>query len=405
MKLTLKNFRSIKEADDLEIAPLTLLYGANGAGKSSLIYGLLTLKNILLNPSQQVDGLFNYSFANLGSYEAVVFNHKVSNKIQIGITTHTGPFQVSYQVDFDERNAQFSLNLQLDEKNKADLLIKITWPYSLNKKATTKFRFAGQNYDIQWNGATTQIATDVNTVVGQVDFNNKILKALNSPAEALRKLRVVPLKRGFSKPQYSSVSVSPWMATEDEVATYISNNKYLVSKISRYLESIVGRDFRVNYQPGTAIFSLDTNDKQSGVASELVNEGFGVNQIVHFLAICLNPDAEIICVEEPEIHLHPTAIRKLAQALVEIAREDNKRFVISTHSEQFLAALLGMTAQGKLKPSELACYYAKKEGKATVFERQQVNEKGQIEGGLTSFLAGELEDVRAILKLAKAAKE
>lgn len=405
MKLSLKNFRSIKEATDLEIAPLTLVYGANGAGKSSLIYGLLTLKNILLNPNQQADGFFNYSFANLGSYEGVVFDHKVNSKIQIGIEASSGPFQVSYQVNFDERNTQFCLKLLLDEENKADLLIEATWPYPLNKNATAKFRFAGQTYDINWNGATTQVATDITTVINQVDFNNRILKALNSPAEALRKLRVVPLKRGFSKPQYSSVSVSPWMATEDEVATYISNNKYLISKISRYLEEIVDRDFRVNYQPGTAIFSLDTNDKQTGIASELVNEGFGVNQIVHFLAVCLHPDSEIICVEEPEIHLHPTAIRRLAQALVEIAREDNKRFLISTHSEPFLAALLGMTAQGKLKPSELACYYARKDNKATVFERQQVNGKGQIEGGLTSFLADELEDVRAILKISKAAQE
>ena len=51
MNLEIKNFRSVKE-QKIELAPITLVYGANGAGKSSLLYALLTLKNIILNPNQ-----------------------------------------------------------------------------------------------------------------------------------------------------------------------------------------------------------------------------------------------------------------------------------------------------------------------------------------------------------------
>ncbi|MGH9800353.1 MAG: AAA family ATPase, partial [Blastocatellia bacterium] len=294
MKLHLKNFRSIKEANDLEIAPLTLLYGANGTGKSSLIYALLTLKNILLNPNQRTDGFFNYSFANLGGFEAVVFDHDTSNQIELGVELQEGLFKVTYNASFSNEKASFGLNLWLIKEKLVSLLLDAFLPYGLKQTSSASFSYAEQNISVAWNGITSQVSTD-NPF--ETDLADVIVKALNAPAESLRKLRVVPLKRGFSKPQYSSVSVSPWMVTEDEIATYISNNKYLVSKISRYLESIVGRDFRVNYQPGTAIFPLDATDKKSGVASELVNEGFGVNQIVHFLAVCLNPDAEIICVE------------------------------------------------------------------------------------------------------------
>ena len=49
MKLHIKNFRSIKQLD-LEIAPITVLYGHNGTGKSSALYAPLTLKNIVTNP-------------------------------------------------------------------------------------------------------------------------------------------------------------------------------------------------------------------------------------------------------------------------------------------------------------------------------------------------------------------
>lgn len=71
LELAIKNFRAIKNAS-LECAPLTVVYGANGSGKSSLIYALLTLKNIVLNPNQGTDSFFNYQFANIGGYEAVV---------------------------------------------------------------------------------------------------------------------------------------------------------------------------------------------------------------------------------------------------------------------------------------------------------------------------------------------
>jgi predicted ATPase len=402
MKLHLKNFRSIKDAGELEIAPLTLVYGANGAGKSSLIYGLLTLKNILLNPSQQVDGFFNYSFASLGDYEAVVFDHNTNDQIRIGIELSEGAFKTAYQAGFNNQAARFDLSLWDNNQKSVSLLLEATLPYALNQNRSATLSHSGQNFNITWNGVIAQVPA---AGPAQTDLANAIAKALNAPAESLRKLRVVPHKRGFSKAHYSSVSVSPWMVSEDEVASYLSNNKYLVSKISRFLRAIVERDFRVSYQPGTAIFSLDATDVNTGITSELVNEGFGTNQLIQFLAVCLHPDSETICVEEPEIHLHPTALRRLAQALAEIAREEGKRFLISTHSEPFLAALLGMVAQGKLKPSELACYYAHKDKKATVFERQQVNDKGQIEGGLASFLAGELEDVRAILKIAKTAQE
>ena len=40
---SLKNFKAFKDSDRLEIKPITLLYGPNSSGKSSLIRALQTL--------------------------------------------------------------------------------------------------------------------------------------------------------------------------------------------------------------------------------------------------------------------------------------------------------------------------------------------------------------------------
>jgi hypothetical protein len=60
-------------------------------------------------------------------------------------------------------------------------------------------------------------------------------------------------------------------------------------------------------------------------------------------------------------------------------------------------SLLALVARNEIDPAGLACYHVKKEKRTSSFERQTVNEKGQIEGGLASFLEGELEDMKAFL--------
>ena len=58
-KLGVKNFRSI-ESCDVEFAPITIFFGPTSAGKSTLFYALLVLRNFILNPNQALDGLFNF---------------------------------------------------------------------------------------------------------------------------------------------------------------------------------------------------------------------------------------------------------------------------------------------------------------------------------------------------------
>jgi len=396
MKLQIKNFRSIRN-QEIELAPITVVYGPNGAGKSSLLYALLTLKNVVSNPNQNPSGFFNYTFTNLGSFEAVVFDHQTRNEIELGVALSKDDFKLVYQIAIGENKGGFALSIESKGDFTTKIQLPVSFPYPANQQVQETISLKELTFAVIWNGITTMVQSGTQDAKAQEE-TIRLAASLNAPIEVLRKVGIVPLKRGFSKPHYSSVPVTPMMITEDEVASLLSSDKYLEQKVSFYLEQILERDFRVHFTPGTGLFSLDSTDKKTGVGSELVNEGFGVNQIVYFLARCLHRDTEWVCVEEPEIHLHPTAVRRVARVLVQIMHDEGKRFVISTHSESFLAALLTLIAETKLNPFDLACYLARKEKKSTDFERQAVNERGQIEGGLGSFIEGELEDVRIFLK-------
>ncbi len=393
-ELSIQDFRSIQQAK-VRLAPVTVVYGPNSAGKSSILYSLLALRNIVLNPNQDANGFFNFGFANLGSFESVSFEHHLDSTIQFGLTKIASGIEVTYQIQIRRRDGGFRIYLNAGGNRVESIHLDVTFPYPGGQQSQEIISFGGEPYKVNWNGIVAQV--QAHEEAATKNEAEQLATLLNSVAESIRQISIVPLKRGFTKPQYSTVPVSQMPTTEDEVATSLSNDKYLVSKVSHYLEQILGRDLRVNVNPGTAIFSLDATDRNTGVASELVNEGFGVNQLVYLLAKCLPRDTRLCCVEEPEVHLHPSAVRKLAESFVAMAHNENKQFLISTHSEALVIAFLALVAKGEIAPADLAFYHVTKPDRITIIEPQEVNEHGQLEGGLASFIAGEMEDIAAFL--------
>jgi predicted ATPase len=125
----------------------------------------------------------------------------------------------------------------------------------------------------------------------------------------------------------------------------------------------------------------------------MVNEGFGINQLVHMLTVCLYSKTKVIAIEEPEIHLHPSMVRKLVHAMVDITSKNDKRIIVSTHSETFVLSLLAQIADGKISVDDVSFIFAEKEDGESKFTKQEASSDGQIQGGLSSFMEAELEDM------------
>ena len=97
------------------------------------------------------------------------------------------------------------------------------------------------------------------------------------------------------------------------------------------------------------------------------------------------------------MHLHPTIIRLFIRRVCSIVKEENKQIISVTHSEALVSSLLTAIKEKIISPQDVKLYLTEKKKKTTVFKEQKVNEKGQVEGGLTSFMEGELEDLRTML--------
>ena len=389
--LTVRNFRSIEGAE-VSLAPVTVFFGPTSSGKSSLFYALLALRNFILNPNQSIDGLFNLGFQNLGGFDACIFNHDPGRAFEV--TAKFDPHR-SYGARF--RKAESSEIAETTEFHK--MALKVPVPYAANQTESFVYVDSGEEFIANWNGFSATVVPKAALSDGPAKAV-AIAEALNAPPEAIKRVDVCPHRRGFFKPSYSPVPLTPTPTSEDEVATLIINDQNSAPRISINTIEIFDRDFRTYTAPGTATTFLQTTEQQGArVPGLLVNDGFGVNQVVYMLAKIHRPEAETVLIEEPEVHLHPTVIRKFARSLARIAIEERKQLVFTTHSEQFLLSLLACVKEQLLTPGDLFCYHVVREGRRTVFNRERVSDDEQVSGGLSSFMEGELQDIKTFLSV------
>jgi len=390
-KIKIAGFRSIRK-QEVDLAPFTVIYGPTASGKSSLLYSLLVLKNFVATPNQQSDGFFSFGFIDLGGFDACVFNHEQDKAIEVSFSNEDGEYGLSFQKNNGEIYLKAGIGI--------DMRAKINIPYALNQSFTFPWKEREEEYTINWNGITCSVAPKQPTADTQQKASELTIQ-LNRIPETLKKIDIAPHKRGFFKPSYTPQPVSSLPTTEGEVASIIINDPNLSPRISVDMEKILERDFRLYTPPGTATVYFQTTDKRSRVPGYLVNDGFGINQIVYILAKIHRPDIKTILIEEPEVHLHPKMIRSMVRVLCDIIKDEGKQIILTTHSEVFVSALLATIAEKITSLKDIQCYLALKENKATIFKPQRVQENGQIEGGLSSFMEGELEDLKIILGLKK----
>lgn len=390
-KLKVKNFRSLKEAE-INLAPITLLYGPNGSGKSSILYATFIFKNIIQNPNQSVDTFFNLLFANLGGFEQVVHLHNPNEKIEIelNISNEQG-IDTTYGVSIGKKEGKF----WLISPKKVNLILPVTFPYPANGRTEQVVKINETEINVWWNGITANVSAPPQTPEG-VEVTREFLRSLNSCVETLQAVDIVPLKRGFSRSHYSGSPITPFLLAEEEIATLLAQDRYLEGQVMAKFQNMFGKIFNVRPQIGTALFYLQVTD-HFGMTNELINDGFGLNQVIYILSKVLRKNVPLIFIEEPEIHLHPSAQKKLTETFAEIVKEEEKCLIIETHSEIVVSAFLTLVAEKTLSPEDIKCYFFTKPKRETLIEEQTINEKGQIKGGLVSFMEIEIENIKTLL--------
>jgi predicted ATPase len=131
---------------------------------------------------------------------------------------------------------------------------------------------------------------------------------------------------------------------------------------------------------------------EDGTLLELLphDVGAGVSQLLPVVVASLAPGASLVCIEQPELHIHPGLQVRLGDLFAsQISGEDPKRFIIETHSEHLLLRLLRRvreTVAGDLPPgapplhpADLSVLYFESGPDGTEVRSLKVTEDGDFE--------------------------
>jgi len=142
-KIRIKNFRSIVMEDFIELKPITLLFGKNGAGKSSFIKAIKFLGQNLF-PITTEQTIYNIDHnIDLGNFRELVFKQNINEEIQINYEEFWENFTES-EGDRESKIINYRLNTNFrfceDEKNLKSVSIEdivnnfsfVLEPYKIN---------------------------------------------------------------------------------------------------------------------------------------------------------------------------------------------------------------------------------------------------------------------------------
>lgn len=143
---------------------------------------------------------------------------------------------------------------------------------------------------------------------------------------------------------------------------------------------------------------------QDAVQVELTDVGFGISQVLPVLVQAyLSPKQSITIIEQPEIHLHPKMQAWLTDALISIAMNEDKKFIIETHSEALIrrVRLRVVDPDNKITKDDISIYHVEKDsqkGSSSRLTRVDMNDSGDVTWPV-GFMDVEINDTLLIQKI------
>ncbi len=137
----------------------------------------------------------------------------------------------------------------------------------------------------------------------------------------------------------------------------------------------------------------------------LTDVGIGVSQVLPVVVESLYvPSHSIVILEQPEIHLHPSAQAELADLFIDSihARERgharNVQFIIESHSEHFLRRLQRRIAEERLEQKDVALYFVHIDDEAARLEELEVDLFGRIKNWPEHFFGDAIGETESQIR-------
>ncbi len=350
--LKIKNYKAFAEETTIEFRPVTVLYGKNSSGKSSLCKLVDILSKAFSLSAPAIFPLRNGEVV-LGSRNEDLFYNNVLSGLSLEVTFEEG---VKVDVEF--------------LMNEGRLYVRKYHVRSGSADAYAQYRNIEESGKDRYNGFINLSCFDIikydpSTLSFSVDYIGPVRSAAQRAVYASD----IDGKLGVG---YRGER-TPYLLLE----SYLGDRKLLESVSGWYKENMEGQwfDFTEN-GPGSGSFSLVMHRGYASV--NLADVGEGNNQLLPVITQSFAGKSDINIIEQPALHLHPSAHANVAYRLANAAITTRKKYLIESHSENMLLGLRKMVVEGVLKPEDIIIYYIDHNGEQAYTTSIEIEQNGEL---------------------------
>ena len=471
LEIRLKNFKAFADIEQkAPMSRITLIYGPNSSGKSSIIQAILMLKQSALESGSAATiwGLVTRGeYIDLGSHVALLHNHDEEKQLGVGLTFNHRNSRISTDMSFvgvtdiDERGEEYledsatlsEVTYQIADRGQllaeakldggrgswwdaqisvADAsathmildfgrelrflpelkLLELERLLERNQKRLperelglvrerARLRRLEQNQQRrrfeELDGMSEQELQQLLPLDRDIEGARAAMRALNRRTD---QHLLQALEKSLNLEQLLELKNIPILFIEQMQATrYLGplrsypERLYKVPGVNSYFSGLRGEftHHRLYYQPGLIHkvndwfsrfkipYELDVRkvgdmavsgehialvlvDRRSKTPVTLADVGFGINQVLPVIVegadFFIPAEGRVLCVEQPEIHLHPRLQANLADLMIGTIRgEGEKQWIVETHSELIILRIQRRIREGKLDPSDVSVLY------------------------------------------------
>ena len=443
-ELHIKNFKAWKDTGPVRMAPLTVIFGANSAGKSSLGHLLLALKQTtLLSDRKRALHLGDKSsLIDLGTFADCLYGHDLKTTLEFSLSWQSAsPLVVRNSLDrksFPGKNISLTSRIKAGKNEQPEVesiqykllnagneVLRVDHgrsaagtvtldadPLKLVKAQGRQwsleppekfYRFSDVTLARYQNaGFLADFALETERMLGSLYYLGPLRKhpertyqwSGDTPSDvgAQGEFTIAALlaasadgrklNRGPRRPQQEfGPFIAAWLKDLGVISSF---NVKPVAK-------------------GRKEFEVLIKTHASAPEVKLTDVGFGISQVLPALVEAFYaPPNSMVWMEQPEIHLHPQVQAELADVFISAvqARDENSKprnvqLIVESHSEHFLTRLQRRVAEGVIGLDDIAVYFCKRSETGAELEPLKLNLFGEIENWPENFFGNEMADVTA----------
>lgn len=319
--IALQNFKCFSVKKEIRMAKMTILYGHNGRGKSSLSQALLLLSQSMRNRNNLDQLMIIGEHVELDSFADIK-------------TFGSGTDEVKFWIETEKEQVEMGFSQFADKPQLGQL---------------STLLFNGEDrFDMQ-----TTLSTEADEKGEKVAFSTSDISVL----QQLKGITYISAGRfGPVNDTLRNDSLPPNNVGKEgqNLLNALSHqSSEFVDYVGQCLSRILGGASIKIPNPGATRLELLLNSRDGDRFFHPVNVGFGYSYVLPVIVgTLLAEKGSIVIIENPEAHLHPGAQSRIMEFLIDQALKNDLQLIIETHSDHVVNGMRISMKKGTLRPED-----------------------------------------------------